>query len=193
MPLRGTCCIRAEVKDLTFEHLPPQAAFNKGSARMETWEEAHARDPLDHMGGPIMQRGSGAYTLCCKCNADTGAWYVNEYTWWAYQAGVLLAQTQGDPRLTHLYHGYPLRFFRQVIVMMMSVAGPPLTERHQFLRRFLFSRNSREFNNRSLRLYAFYNPSNRIRQNPVAAILDVSGRRGTSTFTSLQLIRLASF
>jgi len=27
--------------------------------------------------GPIQQRGMGSYTLCNKCNNDTGHWYGN--------------------------------------------------------------------------------------------------------------------
>lgn len=121
----GACCICRKPGTLSYEHVPPQAAFNKARAI-----EYRLEDVVYKTGakGRIRQGGIGEYTLCKKCNNDTGTWYGNEYVQWARIAQDIImtwqnrGQTQGT---VTLYKVYPLRFLKQVITCFFSVIGGP--------------------------------------------------------------------
>src|SRR5215467_7970637 len=88
----GECCICGVTGKLTFEHVPPRAAFNDRRIF-----EAHIQSLLEGKwapGGDIQGRyaqlGAGRYSLCGKCNNDTGGWYGPSYVDFARQAMVLL-------------------------------------------------------------------------------------------------------
>jgi 5-methylcytosine-specific restriction endonuclease McrA len=75
----GKCRICGNDGQLSFEHVPPQAAFNNAPAVGYTMDEhLRAEGDLALMRGEKSQRGVGAFTLCIKCNNDTGAWYGTE-------------------------------------------------------------------------------------------------------------------
>src|SRR5262249_36684536 len=78
--------------------------------------------------GKKVQGGVGEYTLCERCNNDTGHWYGEEYAKWARigddlirvwrQRGISLGEF-GLPNV------FPLRFLKQVVVMCFSeMTGP---------------------------------------------------------------------
>lgn len=46
---------------------------------------------------PTSQQGAGDYTLCHKCNNNTGAWYGAAFVAFAYQAMAILKYTKGRP------------------------------------------------------------------------------------------------
>ena len=67
------CHICGQHKKLSFEHVPPKAAFNDNPILRTNFEKVLASENLDELQGKVQQRGSGAYTLCEKCNNDTSA------------------------------------------------------------------------------------------------------------------------
>jgi hypothetical protein len=71
-------CRRADAR-LSFEHVPPRAAFNNERTTvfdLDDWFQRGERGELT--GGRIAQRGAGDFTLCPDCNNKTGSWYGNE-------------------------------------------------------------------------------------------------------------------
>lgn len=83
----GVCKLCGKHKKLTFEHLPPEAAFNATSVReysgdviIDLMTGADGRMPWDFEGlkWKQNQRGAGGYLLCDECNNNTGSWYMNE-------------------------------------------------------------------------------------------------------------------
>ena len=72
----GKCALCGAVGDLTFEHVPPQKAFNNLRTISLSWDEAMLLGPEAPVKGKIKQGGVGGYTLCSSCNNDTGAWYA---------------------------------------------------------------------------------------------------------------------
>src|SRR5271168_3888346 len=71
------------VGKLSFEHVPPESAFNDRRALRTAFENLLEADDLDNLPYRVQQRGAGAFTLCEKCNTDTGGWYVPGYSDWA--------------------------------------------------------------------------------------------------------------
>lgn len=131
----GPCRICGQAIPLTFEHTPPEAAFNDQRARLYGLDEWLARAESGSMrGGRQQQRGVGANTLCAICNNNTGSWYVPELVRWA-QMGVSAlrelppaGQEDNDPNrkgaLVRFQRVYPLRFLKQVVVMLLAVNRP---------------------------------------------------------------------
>ena len=95
-PTFGTCQICGTEGKLSFEHVPPESAYNDQKILRTAFEKMLQRDDPDDMrGGRYQQRGAGAYTLCERCNNTTGHWYGGAYLEWASQAMNILLGTPG--------------------------------------------------------------------------------------------------
>lgn len=122
----GKCRICGKEGKLSFEHVPPQSAFNKKTVieyALESWITKRK------VKGKQRQGGIGAHTLCSQCNNDTGSWYGDEYVKWAKTANDILSLME---RYTEHFSGkteiavtlnnvYPLRFLKQVVTCLFSV------------------------------------------------------------------------
>jgi hypothetical protein len=144
------------VKKLSFEHVPPESAFNDRRILRAEFQKLIEADDLDHLSYRVQQRGAGAFTLCEKCNSDTGLWYVPAYGDWATQAMSILMATSGRPTLTILYRLFPLRVLKQIVCMFFSVNGPTFQIAQRELVRFVLNKESREFPEKCSRLLLLY-------------------------------------
>jgi hypothetical protein len=70
--------------------------------------------------GKKLQRGLGDFTLCEKCNNDTGSWYGASYVNWALQGMVLNQKSKGSGSLYFPFYIYPLRVIKQLITMFFQ-------------------------------------------------------------------------
>lgn len=121
----GICCICGKHGPLSFEHVPPQAAFNKATAVEYKWKDNVTQSKSK---GKSIQGGVGAYTLCEQCNNDTGSWYANEYVKWARTCHRIMmnwnsAQVAGGTVCFLSVH--PLRFLKQIVTCFFSEVGAP--------------------------------------------------------------------
>lgn len=124
---KGKCALCGKEGKLTFEHIPPRAAFNSKPVRPVTLEailEGPDREPWDISGLKYInqQQGMGLHSLCASCNNDTGAWYGDAYRDFAHR-GMLLVQNDIDPAYQSVgfQKVYPLRFIKQVLSLFCSV------------------------------------------------------------------------
>lgn len=145
----GLCHVCLEETKLSFEHVPPEKAFNGTRLRsfgMEDWLKSDGEFPAT--GGKVSQRGVGAYTLCEACNNNTGGWYGREYVKWAigfWSALAQIPQSRSEVVIT-VQKRFPLRFLKQSCTMFFSVNDPKsFATRHSDLVRFVLNRESREF------------------------------------------------
>lgn len=167
----GHCHICGNYTKLSFEHVPPHAAFNSNSALLFSFDNFLQSANLDNIqGGKIQQRGVGAYTLCSQCNNDTGAWYGLAYADWAYQAMRILIGTNGTPTLDYPFTLYPLRVLKQILCMFFSVNGPEFRKRHLDIVRFVLNKEDRNFPP-DVRIYAFYTFAARMRMAGVSGVV----------------------
>lgn len=124
----GKCRICGKDGDLSFEHVPPQKAFN--DKRLIAYSLEGWITKKEVKGRPF-QRGAGAYTLCRQCNSDTGAWYANEFvTWSLIGADVLQILDRQQEQFSNLSEigvvfqdVYPVRFLKQIVTCFFSVMG----------------------------------------------------------------------
>jgi hypothetical protein len=72
--------------------------------------------------GLIQQQGSGAYTLCSKCNNNTGAWYVSDFARWCRQAMNVLTRSGCEEHQSIYFQDiYPIRILKEVVTMFFSI------------------------------------------------------------------------
>jgi 5-methylcytosine-specific restriction endonuclease McrA len=95
----GTCHICGIKGKLTFEHVPPKAAFNDKPILLTTLEDAIAKGLEPITKGETQQRGAGGHTLCGNCNNNTGGWYGNYFVEWTYQNLLLYKRSSGNMSL----------------------------------------------------------------------------------------------
>jgi hypothetical protein len=170
----GTCHICGRYTKLSFEHVPPRAAFNNQPVR-RPHGKALINANLDQISGKISQRGAGHKTLCGQCNNNTGSWYGSAFVEWSYQAMDILYATRGEATLYYTYHIYPLRVIKQIVCMFFSANGPDFRESHQDLVRFVLNRNATGLDPQ-YRIYTYFNASGRARQTGITSILNIDTR-----------------
>jgi len=121
----GVCCICGNSGDLSFEHVPPKSAYNKETVIAYEWEEFLQQRKSKKK---TIQGGAGDYTLCERCNNNTGSWYGDEYVTWARSCHDVMMIWQKH-RITQgivtLKDVYPLRFLKQVVTCFFSLIGAP--------------------------------------------------------------------
>lgn len=143
MSTTGKCCICGVDGKLSFEHVPPAAAFNDrrifeaniNGLLAGKWSPGERIED-----GKYKQRGAGRYSLCGKCNNDTGSWYGTHYVDVARQAMIRLHASGGEMSLAYPYGMFPLRFLKQAVAMFFSACGPGLQEKNPDLVRFVLNR-----------------------------------------------------
>jgi len=142
----GECYICGAVGKLTFEHVPPAAAFNDRRVFQAKIDQLLGSDwtpGMPPVRGTYNQRGAGRFSLCGKCNSDTGSWYGRAYVEFAYQAMLLLHRSNGTLSLAYPYRIFPLRVLKQIAVMFFSACGPGLRKSHPELVTFVLDRDRR--------------------------------------------------
>ena len=131
----GRCALCGKHTELTFEHVPPKAAFNKDRVKSYSLLDSindKDRLPWDVSGVPYtsLQKGSGFYSLCKECNNNTGALYGNAYRSMAYSIAHALSE---HDETTH--HAITLtkvpahQFIKQILSMFCSLNGYDVVER----------------------------------------------------------------
>lgn len=144
----GTCHLCLKVGPLSFEHVPPRAAFNSSRVDVQGLEHWLSRGT----DGPglrktIQQGGQGLQVFCADCNSETGSWYASELTGWVHGAVAAMRalppiaemDQELEPHVARLRINQvrPLAFVKQIITMVLAVNDIGFAERHPALRRFV--------------------------------------------------------
>ena len=166
---KGYCHICQKNKDLTYEHIPPQKAFNNMRAKSIEGKEAlkllvdDNRLPweTDGLKYESKQRGMGMYSLCKECNNLTGKYYGNEYIKFANTIHLLFPQikkiTKGKPNAIaniHIKGINPLLFAKQVLSMFCSTC-PYITKSDPKIIDLLLNKNKKGLDPHKYKLSMF--------------------------------------
>ncbi|MFC1960046.1 hypothetical protein ACFLYO_05005, partial [Chloroflexota bacterium] len=141
----GICSICGKQDLLSFEHVPPKAAFNKETFVEYTVEERITKKSIK---GRRRQGGMGKHTLCEVCNNNTGSWYGNEYVKWAKIGDDLIrkqTKTKAEGYEVTLYNVYPLRFLKQIVTCFFSEQGeytPAFSQNNPDLVKFVLEKEN---------------------------------------------------
>lgn len=163
----GPCQICGENRQLTFEHLPPRAAFNDRPTINVAIHDALRLGPNSTPRGPIEQRGAGAYSLCESCNSKTGHWYGSHFVDWCYQAAILLNKSKGMASLHYLYYIFPLSVLKQIVSMFLSLNKGLANDTREELARFVLNPEMKHLAP-TYRFFTYYTVSRSLRYVGVA-------------------------
>jgi len=97
-PVQGVCRLCGQLRNLTFEHIPIEAAGNGRRARAISMEKLVERDEpftFPNSGWRQAQRGAGGHVLCKDCNEFVGGEYGGAYARFATWLECGLEQLNG--------------------------------------------------------------------------------------------------
>lgn len=167
----GLCALCRKEGELTFEHIPPRAAFNSNRAKIVTLDSLLSepeRRPwqIEGLHYNNLQKGMGMASLCKKCNNDTGTLYGEEYRKFALTIAKLL---QENPNLDNLAieieKFYPARIIKQVISMFCSINNYDDT-RLNALREFVLDKHKTMLDTSKYKVSMYYTRSRYARLLP---------------------------
>jgi len=176
MSKKGRCHLCGEYGALSYEHTPPRKAFNERPVIRVPLNEALILGPGIKATGKIQQKGAGDYTLCPKCNNDTGSWYGKDFVDWCYKGMEILYNAKGNPTLTYLYKLKPLNILKQIITMFFSINGPGFGDRHPELIKFILNKKEKNLNP-SIRFFCYFNIKGIFRSAGISGIVDVNTQK----------------
>lgn len=162
----GQCHLCGKVTKLTYEHVPPRKAFNEHRVFLHWGRGVLGRKnfPWDFsdIKGKQHQRGVGWYTLCAKCNNDTGRWYGKAFIDFTYQGyrryQELLVQRKLINRqwiTINFSKIYPLRVIKQIITMFFSINSPNLSVVHPELRTLVLNKENQGISSKKFGVYLY--------------------------------------
>jgi 5-methylcytosine-specific restriction endonuclease McrA len=162
---KGKCHICGKIGPLTYEHVPPRKAFNSNKAFvycgrkiLEQDSEGFPWEISSRLKGKQLQRGIGAYTLCERCNNNTGARYGNAFVDFIYKG---YRETHNRKYVNNswvtitLDKIYPLRIIKQIMAMFFSINTPNLSDAHEELREFILSKEKRGIPEKDFGFYLY--------------------------------------
>jgi hypothetical protein len=154
--ITGVCRICGREKPLSFEHIPPRAAFNNRPVIRISLEQAIELGPDVKPKGPVKQKGMGDYVLCEECNNNSGSWYASRFVDWCYRGMEIIISSKGNPSLAYTYNIFPLSVLKQIIVMFLAVNNPRFSKVNPGLVAFVSSKENNQLPLK-YRVYSYYN------------------------------------
>jgi len=175
----GVCHLCGTTGKLSFEHVPPEAAFNDQrvlEADIHKLLGGNLIKELQSPTGKFNQRGAGKFTLCEKCNNRTGDWYARSYIQFVKQLFPLSYTVPPGTTVTVECSIRPLDVFKQMLVMFCSASSPSFAQKHPRLVRYLLNRESRDADDQHvfISLYDLVN-SKSSRQAGLTGRIDAEG------------------
>lgn len=177
----GKCALCGKECELTFEHIPPRAAFNFEPARpvsaMDIITDSD-RMPWDVSGLPYtnQQRGMGAYSLCKECNNNTGTFYGNDYVKFARSIHYFRQQNlDSQYDAVKVKEVYPLRIIKQVVSMFCSINRNMDNESMAILREFVLSKEQVGLDKTLFRVCMYLEKNQTKKYNPFTVVGYING------------------
>ena len=148
----GTCAICEETCILTFEHIPPKAAFNNKPSRVysmenileKTKDSKQIPKSFEGLHYSDRQKGYGDYLLCAKCNNMTGHLYAPAYINFNNSILKLIADNYDDyMKATGLQLDArikPLNFAKQVL-SMFCCSYPKIKKQYPIIQKLILNKD----------------------------------------------------
>lgn len=143
MKKTGICHLCGDYKELTFEHIPPQSAFNNRPIFIKKYE--HQFDKTSFVYGKSIRsnKGAGSYCFCKSCNNNTGTWYANDFTEFVIQAHDYFKNTNSINRFNFINFTFkPLNVLKQILTMFLGVEHIGVLREDKELVSFLLNKES---------------------------------------------------
>jgi hypothetical protein len=160
----GACALCGRHGPLTFEHVPPLAAFNNYPVVRQSYADFLARrEPVEQ------RRGRGDYVFCGRCNNFTGAAYGAAFADWVKQGLELAHHQRGRPTMNYFGIIQPLRVAKQIVSMFIATGGETLRLAHPELAKFVLELETRGLPPQ-YQLYSFWMGRGSLRQTGMSIV-----------------------
>lgn len=119
---KGQCHLCGNFGELTFEHIPPKAAFNNTPILIQKHE--HLFDKNSYVFGKSIRsnNGSGSYCFCKSCNNNTGSWYARDFSEFVAQAYIHFDGVEIVNRVNLIDFDFkPLNVLKQILTMFLAI------------------------------------------------------------------------
>jgi hypothetical protein len=162
----GICRICKKKTELSFEHIPPKAAFNKYTRfrsvpYLEYVQNSHREDYKPT--AKLQQGGVGDYCLCRNCNSFLGNNYVPDYFKMAQVGKAIFQDKNFEKAIFTTVEISPLRLLKQALAMFVCMNEPEFTDENPELLHFL--KNPKEQNlPDKFRVFMYLNHAGQIRK-----------------------------
>jgi len=182
----GYCHICGKHGKLTFEHIPPNKAFNNKNTKIITGNELTKlisdpnRLPWETKGLKYkpMQKGVGLYSLCEKCNNLMGTYYGDAYVYLANIFHYIIHTHEiKTPEIVkvEILNVYPQRFLKQVISMFCSTyAGFTIT--YPEIIKLLLNKKENKLDTRKIKITMFLLKNFTIQYSGLNAVVYTNGK-----------------
>jgi hypothetical protein len=141
----GICHLCGEFKELTFEHIPPKAAFNDKPIFIQKHE--HLFDQKSYVYGKSIRsnNGAGSHCFCASCNNKTGTWYARDFSNFVIQARDHFAKMDSISRLNLIEFDFnPLNVLKQILTMFIGIDHSKLLMNDQSLTSFILEKENKD-------------------------------------------------
>ena len=141
----GKCQLCGKNEELTFEHVPPKAAFNDKPVLVQKHE--HMFNEKSYVYGKSMRsnQGAGSYSLCKLCNNNTGTWYARDFADFTQQGMENLDKLETVHRYNIAYFKIkPLNVLKQILTMFLSVDKSGYLQKDKKLVSYLLDKESND-------------------------------------------------
>lgn len=176
---QGKCALCRKECKLTFEHIPPRTAYNSRPIKSVSGDKImndNERMPWEISGlyYTNQQQGMGKFSLCKKCNNNTGAWYGNDYSLVSHVMHHTLSEPIPDNiNGIGIREVYPLRFIKQVISMFCSINNYQ-DERMDDLRDFVMNKTVVGLDKSKYKLCMYFTKSRLKKYAPLSVVIKMS-------------------
>lgn len=170
--VEGVCAICGYTGKLSYEHVPPEKAFNESRVMKARFGEHLVQlGPNRKTKGRIQQRGLGEHSLCGRCNNKTGSWYGAHFVKWCYQGMDILQRCGGKPTLLYLNYLFPLQIIKQIVTMFFTVSNGRVGNAYPYLKKFVLNKEDK-YLPPNIRIYVYYNIEGRFRWTGNSLMVD---------------------
>jgi hypothetical protein len=128
----GRCRICLRFGKLTKEHVPPEKAFNDRAFLRHYIDEVNRGERLRWEVQEENTNGIYIFTLCEKCNSQTGHRYGRDYVNFVQLfAPIFKIEDANHTVSVDVKDFFPVRVVKQVISMMLSTSNPTTFNNHK--------------------------------------------------------------
>lgn len=176
----GKCALCGKTCNLTFEHIPPSAAFNSLPAKpvsVDNLESDTDRMPWETEGLSFLnqQKGMGKYSLCESCNNNTGSWYGDDYITMAHKVAQMFSHKDYAQATGITILGiHPLRFVKQVLSMFCSINDNINIDD---LRKFVLNKADVGIDKSKYKLCMYFTRSNLMKHSPLSIHIEFAQKK----------------
>ena len=177
----GKCRLCQEIKELSFEHVPPKGAFNDTRVKMVSVETmlktgTFYGPELKNQYGKIIQQGRGDYYLCSDCNSKTGQWYASQYIGFVRALASVLAKVDLN-NTERIKIGFeeanPVALFNQALTMFCDINEGLAAD--DSIKEYLLDKESKEFNADKYKIFMYIHKGAAYRQNGFIVVGNLNG------------------